>query len=399
MADTKIENRGGELLGVDIFFVILAILTTLLRGYVKIFMVKAWGKEDWFMLAATIFFTLFGSFSMAGVHYGTGRHFADLTYEDAMSAMNCWFFCYLFYAACMICSKMSIGFFLLRITVKKVHIYIVYCAMFFSVMAGIAFFLVTLLQCTPVSFFWERVGEFYDMPITGTCVSPEVIIGLAALYSAFSVLSDFTFAILPAFLLWDLKIDRRTKFTIIPILAMGCVASSAVVARFPYLPRFRNFDFLFATVDIAIWSCVEQGLAIAAGCLATLRPLLKEVSYRLGWTKPSTGASGAHTSGVMQSGTFPNTNGHRSRNLDMYDLSEFEQLDDEESKIGSKTTAAKKEGRFSIRSLGSPKLPPPPSERKGGVVVNTKVSEDSEGELSDQQSKNIVVSKDFLDSR
>lgn len=54
----------------------------------------------------------------------------------------------------MICSKMSIGFFLLRITVKKVHIYIVYCAMFFSVMAGIAFFLVTLLQCTPVSFFW-----------------------------------------------------------------------------------------------------------------------------------------------------------------------------------------------------------------------------------------------------
>lgn len=25
---------------------------------------------------------------MAGVHYGTGRHFADLTYEDAMSAMN-----------------------------------------------------------------------------------------------------------------------------------------------------------------------------------------------------------------------------------------------------------------------------------------------------------------------
>lgn len=256
----------------------------------------------------------------------------------------------------------------------------------------------TKLICA--SFSRERVGEFYDMPITGTCVSPEVIIGLAALYSAFSVLSDFTFAILPAFLLWDLKIDRRTKFTIIPILAMGCVASSAVVARFPYLPRFRNFDFLFATVDIAIWSCVEQGLAIAAGCLATLRPLLKEVSYRLGWTKPSTGASGAHTSGMMQSGTFPNTNGHRSRNLDMYDLSEFEQLDDEESKIGSKTTTTKKdrEGRFSIRSLGSPKLPSPPSERKGGVV-NAKVSEDSEGELSDQQSKNVVVSKDFLDSR
>ncbi|ETS78740.1 hypothetical protein PFICI_08593 [Pestalotiopsis fici W106-1] len=391
----EIENRGPQLLGVDVFFIILALITTLLRIYVRIFMVKSWGKEDWFMLAATTAFVLFCSFSISGVHYGTGRHFADLTEDNAMSAMKCWFFCYLFYATSMICSKLSIGFFLLRITVKKIHIWIVYGAMFFSVLSGIAFFLVTLLQCTPVSFFWERVGEFYGDPMEGTCVSAEVIIGLAALYSTFSVLSDFTFAILPAFLLWDLKIDRRTKFTIIPILAMGCVASSAVVARFPYLPNFRNFDFLFATVDIAIWSAVEQGLAIAAGCLATLRPLLKEVSYRLGWSKPSNGSSG-HMSGMM-SGTFPNTGGRSrgmSRNLDMYDLSEFTQIDDEESKIGSKPA---KEGRFSIPSLRSPKLPPSTTERKSVSTKVKAVSEgiDSEEELSDQQSQKVVVSKEF----
>lgn len=35
------------------------------------------------------------------------------------------------------------------------------------------------------------------------------------------------------------------------------------------------------TLDIAIWSTVEQGLAITAGSLATLRPLLKLVAYRL----------------------------------------------------------------------------------------------------------------------
>lgn len=139
-------------------------------------------------------------------------------------ATQCWFFCYLFYSVCMIASKMSIGFFLLRITVRKIHIWTVYTAMFFSVMAGLAFFLVTLLQCTPVSFFWERVGAFYgDNSNPGSCVSAEVIIGLGALYSSFSVISDFTFAILPGFLLWDLKIKRRTKYTIIPILAMGCM--------------------------------------------------------------------------------------------------------------------------------------------------------------------------------
>lgn len=39
-----------------------------------------------------------------------------------------------------------------------------------------------------------------------------------------------------------------------------------------------------ATVDIAIWSTTEQGLAITAGSLATLRPLFRIVGHRLGLT-------------------------------------------------------------------------------------------------------------------
>ena len=35
-------------------------------------------------------------------------------------------------------------------------------------------------------------------------------------------------------------------------------------------------DFLYATVNIAIWSNIETGLGISAGSLATLRPLLRK---------------------------------------------------------------------------------------------------------------------------
>ena len=52
-------------------------------------------------------------------------------------------------------------------------------------------------------------------------------------------------------------------------------ASAGVVARFAYLPTMKSVDFLFDTIEIAIWSTVEQGLAITAGNLATLRPLLR----------------------------------------------------------------------------------------------------------------------------
>ncbi|KAI7684286.1 hypothetical protein KC319_g54 [Hortaea werneckii] len=42
-------------------------------------------------------------------------------------------------------------------------------------------------------------------------------------------------------------------------------ASIATIARIPYVHTLANqADFLFATVDVAIWSCCEEGLAITA---------------------------------------------------------------------------------------------------------------------------------------
>lgn len=52
---------------------------------------------------------------------------------------------------------------------------------------------------------------------------------------------------------------------------------------------FKNPDFLWATVDIAIWSDIEQGLAVTAGSLATLRPLYRQLSSKFGFT--STGGT------------------------------------------------------------------------------------------------------------
>lgn len=51
---------------------------------------------------------------------------------------------------------------------------------------------------------------------------------------------------------------------------------------------FRSPEFLHDTVDIAIWSDIEQGLAITAGSLATLRPLYRVITARLGWSLTST---------------------------------------------------------------------------------------------------------------
>lgn len=264
------SNRGPELLGVDIAFMVTAILANVLRCYVRIRMVKAFGRDDWLMVVATVSsqptkvkhiadkrqlgFIAYGTSSIIGVHYGTGRHHADLSVDGIQKATHCWWFCYLFYCCSMITSKLSIGCFLLRIAVKRLHTWIIYAAMLISVVAGSVFFFVTLFQCHPIPYFWNKTQP-------GQCISIEVIIALGYLYSSFSIISDFTFALLPAFIVMNLQLKRRTKIALVPLLTMGCIASSAVVARTPYLIRFRSPDFL----------CTLQSLSLFPATLTKFR--------------------------------------------------------------------------------------------------------------------------------
>ncbi|KAM0324679.1 hypothetical protein ACHAQA_008072 [Verticillium albo-atrum] len=189
--------------------------------------------------------------------------------------------------------KISIGWFLLRVTNSKLHKWIIYTAMFYT--------------------------------IDGKCVDIEVIIGLATLYSVFAVMSDLIFAILPGVIVWNLQLHRRTKILLFPLLAMGCVASFAVVVRFPFLPKFREPDFLWNTVDIAIWSTVEQGLAITAGSLATLKPLIKAMGHRLGLTSNNTASgnynlSSSRMSRLTPKAKLPSDGSTREQELSYFDL-------------------------------------------------------------------------------
>jgi hypothetical protein len=77
-------------------------------------------------------------------------------------------------------------------------------------------------------------------------------------------------------------------------------ASIATIIRIPYIHTLGDEqDFLYATTDVAIWSCSETGLAITAACGAVLRPLFRKLlasSRHIG--------SGTMSRGKNYSGTF-----------------------------------------------------------------------------------------------
>ena len=71
-----------------------------------------------------------------------------------------------------------------------------------------------------------------------------------------------------------------------------------------------DLHFIGATVDIAIWSDIEPGLAITAGSLACLRPLVHIVASKLGLSSARTPHPGyLQDPGHSASRKGPNTSG------------------------------------------------------------------------------------------
>ncbi|KAG6287377.1 hypothetical protein E4U09_006201 [Claviceps aff. purpurea] len=289
MSSVTPTSRGISLLSVNIFFCVLAGVTVVSRCYTRAMLVKAFGLDDWMMVLATIFFYGYCTSSNLGVRHGTGHHMEDLDKHDIVLAMRYWWLCYLFFSLTMIACKLSFAWFLLRITTQRLHSLIIYVASLCTVFAGLAFFLVTLLQCHPISHYWDKYqAEGHESDSTATCVPMNIIMALAYVYSVSSVLTDFTFAILPAFVIWNLQLEKRAKIAVVFLVSMGCFASTAVVVRCIFLPNFVDPDFLWATTNIAIWSTIEMGLSIVTASLATLRPLIKRIRWKLNLTTRGT---------------------------------------------------------------------------------------------------------------
>jgi hypothetical protein len=140
--------------------------------------------------------------------------------------------------------KVSIGFFLLRVATNKLHVWIVRMVMILTMLFGPILFFVFLFQCKPVSAFWSLD------PHDGKCLNSTVLVALVFAISGLNVIADWTFGILPFWIVKDLQIPVRQKRLVIGLLAFAAVGSTATVVRLPYVlalkesGKGRDGDFL-----------------------------------------------------------------------------------------------------------------------------------------------------------
>lgn len=266
-----VQNRAPQITAVSILFISLSWITTLLRCYVRVFVVKHFGADDYLALISLAAFSVFQMFVLWGVHYGSGQHIVNIPLQNVPMALKQWFFAEIFYDLATSLTKFTIGVFLLRLAVKPAHIWIIRIVLGVIAAYATAYMGLIVFQCHPVDYFWL---QYAGVP-GGHCVKAIIVTIPTYIHTALNAWADWTLGLLPIFVIKDLDMNPRTKVTVMIILALGAIGSIASIIRLRYIGDLVQKDFLFAATDVAIWSTVEPGMGITAASLATLRPLFK----------------------------------------------------------------------------------------------------------------------------
>ncbi|KAI0130236.1 cation-transporting ATPase 4 [Xylariales sp. AK1849] len=295
MADT----RGPQLEAVLITLLVLSFLTVIARCYTRIVLVKIFSIEDWLAVVTFVLYLAYTTSFLIAVQHGLGSHTWDVPLEERAKAIMWRWIAVTFYITVSGLTKLIVCLFLTRVCIRQRWQKITLWLIMSVVCLYSAFYaILNINSCHPIQHEWERYAVEEVKKVDSQCNSP--LLGTIPTYIAalLNVLIDWTLAILPATVLYNLKMQKRLKVTTYIVLALGSIASIATIVRLPYAKDFLvSDDYLYKFTDLGIWSTVEIGVALSASSLATLKPL-----FRMLRVFSSTHVSESAASGGMKYG-------------------------------------------------------------------------------------------------
>jgi hypothetical protein len=111
--------------------------------------------------------------------------------------------------------KLSYAVFLLRLAVQRRYTYTLYTSMFVVAVWSTVLFFWDIFQCRPVRAQWD-----YTIP-GEVCISSKQIVDAAYALSAMAIVSDWLYALLPIFMIRNVRMTRQEKTIVIVLLSLG----------------------------------------------------------------------------------------------------------------------------------------------------------------------------------
>ncbi|KAG9624687.1 NADH-ubiquinone oxidoreductase, partial [Aureobasidium melanogenum] len=341
-----------------------------LRLYVRISIVKGFGLDDLFLIGAQIWFLVFCGYAIKLINYEHDPSLKAAIAESVKTAMvaigklytDSVFFT-LFYALSVIFIKISLAFFYLRIIVQRWQKIVICIAATTMTLYGLAYGLLYVFRCGP------NVNQQLVYWAEGKCIPDHTLLVMTYVFGSLDTLTDFIYAFLPIYILWNSNMPLGMKLTAGFLLCMGSVSSICALIRVATLSNLK-FDMAFfkQAVQTGLWSIIEPGLAIVATSLAACRPLWRKVfedtstgsfiknTFMFKWsTSKKSGVSSSSGRSIEKPVTIGRANG-RTNGLGFVERAEankgFKKFNDDEYGVSMASVAVGDESEHELQDLG-----------------------------------------------
>ncbi|KAK9794127.1 hypothetical protein AB5N19_04486 [Seiridium cardinale] len=264
------EGLAARILAVTIVFSILCIAVVGLRIWLR-YRGNCIGTDDWLMTVGCALNLVHNGVVTYGCFTGIGTPDSKLNAAQMSEAAKIILLWQLFYVSGSLFIKSSICTTLIRVALHQRYIWILRVLILVSAIITIMAMTVVLVRCKPVA-------ANYD-PTLGTCVNQDLILAFTYVVSGVNIATDWSVAIIPIFILWDVQMRRYLKIMTWVVLGLGVLASVATIIRTPYSSAYSNpSNQLYNIGNIILWTVVECDLGIIAGSLPMLRMLMRELT-------------------------------------------------------------------------------------------------------------------------
>jgi len=257
----------------------------------------------------------------------------------------------MFYCFSLVFLKISLAFFYLRIVIQRWQRWVIFMTVTVFTLYGLAYAFIYLFRCG------LNVNDQLISRAEGKCIPDHTLLIMTYVFGSVDTLTDFIYAFLPIYVLWNSNMPLGMKFTAGFLLCIGSVSSICALIRVATLSNLNSdIEFFKQAVQTGLWSVIEPGLAIVATSLAACRPLWRKFfedtttgsfirkTFMFKW---SSGKDSGVSSSSARSTDKPVTIGHAKGRANAFGFVEraeankgFRQFNDEEYGVSMATVQA-----------------------------------------------------------
>ncbi|KAG8165803.1 hypothetical protein KVR01_004355 [Diaporthe batatas] len=278
-ADPNAPTDGPKISAVAIIMTTLAMVTVILRVYVRQFMVKAFGADDWVIVYAWISSAGFAILSCIQTRWGLGlQNIEDLPTEDIY----------------------NFGL----IQYMGAPLYATFVVIVLTILFHLSFLLVQINLCQPIAAQWD------PSIVDKTCLAGVPVYTTMA---SLTIVFDVTAMVLPFPVLMGLKMQNRKKLVLLGLFGLGIFITIIQIIRIQTVKRLAVYT---DSAPLIMWSAVEANLGVIVASIPCLSPLIKYFRERstVG-SKGKSGGAGYQIGSQYALRTWKSTNHPRDTHL------------------------------------------------------------------------------------